>query len=238
MSEVDWINVLRIVGPGQRADDGERAFLKEVLCFLKRVPIGEDFQNALDIDFPPTRGLLEQQVEAGMENWAVGLHEGAGRDEQVWIDPKRRVVSMDRFDDYLVALKKRWRGDQVGRPILNLPSIRDAKTGFYFLDTYDEDMTDRKREQGYFAFFYYDADKEEGAFIHYRPDFGTSLKYRLAGKSSNDSAILGGLQGLIQRTWYGRKPDEEPPYDCLDLFYLGRECKPILSPLGIFNWSW
>tara|TARA_R110002020_G_scaffold99196_4_gene235613 strand:+ start:13910 stop:14599 length:690 start_codon:yes stop_codon:yes gene_type:complete len=229
MSEVDWITELRNDrGHQDDSPDGERGFLKEVLCFLKRVPIGEDFQNALDIDFPPTRGLLEQQVEAGMENWAVGLHEGAGRDEQVWIDPKRR-------DDYPVALKKRWRGDQVGRSIQDMSWV-EAKTGFYFLDTYDEDMTERKREQGYFVIFYYDADTKQGSFIHHAPDFRTTLKYRLARRSYEDSTTH--LQNFIQTNWFGRKPDEEPPYDCLDLFYLGRECKPILPPLGIFNWSW
>jgi hypothetical protein len=227
MSEVDWITELRNDGTEQTTD-GERRFLKEVLCFLKRVPIGEDFQKSLDTDFPATRGLLEQQVEAGMENWAVGLHEGAGRDEQVWIDSKRR-------DDYPVALKTRWRGDQVGRSIQDM-SWMEVKTGFYFLDTYNEDMTDRKREQGYFVFFYYDADTKEGSFIHHSPDFGTTLKYRLARRSYEDSTTH--LQDFIQTNWFGRNPKEEPPYDCLDLFYLGRECKPILSPLGIFNWSW
>lgn len=231
MVEVDWIGQLR----NDYDSDEEMAFLKEVLCFLKRVPIGEDFQKSLEIEqvhYPGhhLRQLLEEQVKAGMENWAVGLHKGAGRDERVWIDSKR-------LDDYPVALKKGWGGDEVGRSIYDMSWV-EAKTGFYFLDTYDEDMTDRKREQGYFAFFYYDDDKEEGAFIHYRPDFGTSLKYRLARKPSNDSAVLGGLRGFIQRIWSGRKSDEEPPRDCLDLFYLGRECKPFALSLGTINWMW
>ena len=231
MSEVDWITELRNDrGHQDDSPDGERGFLKEVLCFLKRVPIGEDFQKSLDIDFPPTRGLLEQQVEAGMENWAVGLHEGAGRDEQVWTDSKRR-------DDYPVALKKRWRGDQVGRSIQDMTWVED-KTGFYFVDTYDEDMTDRKREQGYFAFFYYDADTNAGSFIHHSPDFKTTLRYRRAGTPANEGGMVGGLQGWIQRLWMKKVMDDEPPYDCLDLFYLGRECKSVPLPLGIFNWSW
>ena len=231
MSEVDWITELRNVeGVGQLVSR-ENGFLKEVLCFLKRVPIGEDFQKSLDTDFPATRGLLEEQVEAGMENWAVGLHEGAGRDEMVWIDHKR-------LDDYPVALKKRWGGDLVGRSVHDMSWV-EAKTGFYFLDTYDEDMTDRKQEQGYFVFFYYDDKKNEGAFIHYRPEFGTTLKYRLVGKSSHDSSIgNGGLQKFIQMTWAGGNPHEVLPHDCLDLFYLGRECKPLSHLLGIFNWSW
>jgi len=172
--------------------------------------------------------VLEQQVEAGMENWAVGLHDFGESKEIVGVGRKR-------LDDYPVALKKRWGGDLVGRSIHDMSWV-EAKTGFYFLDTYDEDMTDRKQEQGYFALFYYDADKEEGAFIHYRPDFGTTLKYRLAGKTREDLTI--NLQDFIQSRWILWKGMEEPPYDCLDLFYLGRECKPLSPPLGIFNWSW
>jgi len=62
MADVDWIKELKTNAP-----DSERAFLKEILCFLKRCPISEQFQKALDTDFPATRGLLEEQVAVGMK---------------------------------------------------------------------------------------------------------------------------------------------------------------------------
>jgi len=181
---------------------------------LKHCPISDDFQNALDTDFPPTRGLLEEQVTIGMKDaWDCS--------RQIEEEAEEVVVTAfgkDSLD---------WYGDD---------KIVNMRTGFYWIDTASDGY------QNYYALFYYDAESEEAVFVHNtggrseygdEPYFKTTLKYRLAtGMDARIriTAFLGGKYASLEN-----KDDRG-----LRLYYLGRGCESeeTAPPLGIFNWVW
>ena len=208
---MDWIEELKTNAP-----DSERAFLEEVLCFLKRFPISDEFQNALqwsdglyDTDFPPTRGLLEEQVKVGMKDaW------GCGKNVKDFVFG----VVGGEYDD-------------IGWLLIT----EVFQTGFYWIDTTINGY------QNYYALLYYDNESEEAVFIHstrsphYEDDyFGTTLKYRLT--SGIDASIY--LPKWIEEQYDSLENDEDDR--SITLYYLGRKCevKENDSPLGLFNWKW
>ncbi len=211
MADVDWIKELKTNAP-----DSERAFLKEVLCFLKHCPISEEFQKSLDTDFPPTRGLLEEQVAVGMKN--------------AW-------DCTDDLEGYPIY------AEEVVTAFGNkdIPDWHDyhkivLKTGFYWLDTASDGY------QNYYALFYYDYDSQEAVFVHNtggrseygdEPYFKTTLKYRLAEYVDASFPFHTFLEDKYASL---EKKDDRG----LRLYYLGRGCESEETdpPLGLFNWVW
>ena len=219
MADVDWIEELKANAP-----DSERAFLKEVLCFFKRCPISEEFQNALDTDFPATRGLLEEQVTIGME--------------EIMTYPNSCEDIFEKEGEFVTKLRgtlrtgKYWDESEYGIVF---------KTGFYWMDSALEGY------QSDYALFYYDADSKEAVFIHNtggrseygnEPYYKTTLKYRLA---TGLDARLNLLDYIKEREQELKLANSEQNDDYgFTLWYLGRNCKSEepTPPLGIFNWMW
>ena len=211
MADVDWIKELKTNAP-----DSERAFLKEVLCFLKHCPISDDFQKSLDTDFPATRGLLEEQVTIGMKDaWdCADYWEGYPIYAEEVVTAFGNEDIPDWYDYHKIVLK----------------------TGFYWIDTASDGY------QNYYALFYYDAESKEAVVVHNtggrseygdEPYFKTSLKYRLA--TGMDARIT--IPAFLE----GKYASLENKHDRgLRLYYLGRKCESeeTAPPLGIFNWVW
>lgn len=199
---MDWIKELKTNAPYS-----ERAFLEEVLCFLKRCPISDEFQNALDTDFPPTRGLLEEQVKVGMKDaWKCGKNV---KDEVF------RVVGGDEYDNDV------WYSSVV------------FQTGFYWIDTtmngyqnyYALLYYDNESEEAVFI--------HNIRSPHYGDDyFRTTLKYRLT--SENDASI--NLPEWIEKQYDSLENDEDDRSITLYYLGRKCEVKENDSPLGLFNW--
>ena len=220
MENVDWIKELKTNAP-----DSERAFLKEVLCFLKRCPISEHFQITLDMDFPATRGLLEEQVAIGMKE--IMTHPNSCEDifekEGEFVTKLRGTIRTGKY----------WDESEYGI---------DFKTGFYWMDSALEGY------QSDYALFYYDADTKEAVFIHNtggrseygnEPYYKTTFKYRLATEIMDASLNL--LDYIKEREQELKLANSEQNDDYgFTLWYLGRKCESeeTALPLGIFNWMW
>lgn len=209
MADVDWIKELKTNAP-----DSERAFLKEVLCFLKHCPISDDFQKSLDTDFPPTRGLLEEQVAVGMKDaWDCADY---WEDYPIKAEKVSTTISTDdEWDVY---------GDWEN----------PKRTGFYWIDTASDGY------RNYYALFYYDAESEEAVFVHNtggrseygdEPYFKTTLKYRLA--TGLDARIT--IPAFLEDKYASLEKKDDRG---LRLYYLGRGCESEETdpPLGLFNW--
>jgi len=219
MADVDWIKELKTNAP-----DSERAFLKEVLCFLKRCHISEQFQKALDTDFPATRGLLEEQVAVGMKE--IMIHP---LDSDSFFEKEREFVTKLRGT---IRTGKYWDESELGIVF---------KTGFYWMDSALDGY------QSDYALFYYDAESEEAVFIHNtggrseygnEPYYKTTLKYRLA---TGLDARLNLLDYIKEREQELKLANSKQNYDYgFTLWYLGRKCESeeTTPPLGIFNWMW
>jgi len=202
VSDVDWIEELKTNAP-----DSERVFLEEVLCFLKRCPISDEFQNALDTDFPPTRGLLEEQVKVGMKDaWKCGKN----KKDEVF-----KVVGGE-YDD-------------IGWLLIT----EVFQTGFYRIDTdmngYQNYYTllyyDNESEEAVFIHGIRSPDYEDDYF-------GTTLKYRL---SSGLNASIN-LPNWIEEHYDSLENDEDDRSITLYYLGRKCEVKENDSPLGLFNW--
>lgn len=199
---MDWIEELKTNAP-----DSERAFLKEVLCFLKRCPISDEFQNALDTDFPPTRGLLEEQVTVGMKDaWKCGEN----KKDEVF-----KVVGGE-YDD-------------IGWLLIT----EVFQTGFYWIDTamngyqnyYALLYYDNESEEAVFIHSTRSPDYEDDYF-------GTTLKYRLS--SGLNTSI--NLPEWIEANYDSLANDEDDRSITLYYLGRKCEVKENDSPLGLFNW--
>ncbi len=198
---MDWIEELKTNAPYS-----ERAFLEEVLCFLKRCPISDEFQNTLDTDFPATRGLLEEQVKVGMKDaWKCGKNK------------KYEVFGVDRSEYYDIGY-----GNRVV-----------FQTGFYWIDTtingyqnyYALLYYDNESEEAVFI--------HSTRSPHYEDDyFGTTLKYRLT--SEIDASI--NLPKWIEEQYDSLENDEDDRSIMLYYLGRKCEVKENDSPLGLFNW--
>ncbi len=219
MADVDWIEELAFNAP-----DSERAFLKEVLCFLKRCPISEEFQKALDTDFPATRGLLEEQVTIGMK--------------EIMTYPNSCEDIFEKEGEFVTKLRGTIRTGKY-REESELGKV--YKTGFYWMDSALDGY------QSEYALFYYDAESEEAVFIHNtggqseygnEPYYKTTLKYRL---STGLDATLNLLDYIKEREQELKLANSKQNDDYgFTLYYLGRKCESeeTALPLGIFNWMW
>jgi len=199
---VDWIKELKTNAPYS-----ERAFLEEVLCFLKRCPISDEFQNALDTDFPPTRGLLEEQVKVGMKDaWKCGKN----------VKDEVFRVEGGEYDD-------------IGWLLIT----EVFQTGFYWIDTtingyqnyYALLYYDNESEEAVFI--------HSTRSPHYEDDyFGTTLKYRLT--SGIDASIY--LPKWIEEQYDSLENDEDDRSLTLYYLGRGCESEETAPPLGLFNW--
>ena len=243
---------------GRLSEDEQRWLLKEMLCILESlVPVGEDFQESLDTDFPATIGLLKDQAKAGMLNLVSHTPDL----DKVF---RQNMVRMsgDNYIDMKGAfnLESGWvyrgkrsptyrgktgvRSTRTSGELTETPNLKwlSGKGGFYLLTTWvgmPEVTTTLPR---WVALVYYDGDKNQ------TPSGTNSAIYALTMslhqirekplnplKSRKGSKKVHSGVETVALTFNSGKwsPDEK---DVTRIYYLGPTCPE--DSVGIINWMW
>ncbi len=215
---------------GRLTEDEERWLLKEMLCILKSlVPVGEDFQESLDIDFPATIGLLKDQAKAGMLNLVSHTPDL----DKVFRENLARMSGDDYIDmKGAFNLESGWvyRGKRTP-PGIGAEWV-SGKRGFYLLTTWAKKPSDTTTLPRWVALCYYDGDK------NHTPSGTNSAIYPLILSLhwlSESERLRSGVETVSLRFNSGKwSPDEK---DVTRIYYLGPTC-PEEDSIGIINWMW
>ncbi len=226
---------------GRLSEDEQRWLLKEMLCILESlVPVGEDFQESLDTDFPATIGLLQDQANAGMLNLVSHTPDldkvfrenmarmsgdnyiemkGAFHLESGWVYRRKRTAELMKIQR------------EGGKETSSLKWL-SGKRGFYLLTTWAKKPSDTTTLPRWVALVYYDGDKNQ------TPSGTNSAIYALTlglHQSNRGSKKVEGNVMTVPLTFVSGmwSPEER---DLTRIYYLGPTCPEDF--VGIINWMW
>jgi hypothetical protein len=223
---------------GRLTQDEQRWLLTEMLCILKSlVPVGEDFQESLDTDFPATIGLLKDQAKAGMLNLVSHTPDldKVCRKNMVRMSGDNYIEMKGAFNlesGWVYRGKRTIKG--IARKQKETPNLKwlSGKRGFYLLTTWVGMPKDTTTLPRWAALVYYDGDK------NHTPSGTNSTIYALILSLhwlSESERLRSGVETVSLRFNSGKWTPEER--DLTRIYYLGPTC-PEEDSIGIINWMW